>query len=123
VTFLHDGSETTTASFDVSVEDGDEDGSSPTASKFTFTVNPVNDAPVNTVSATTRVTDEDTDLAITGLSFSDPDATAPPTTVTLTVLHGTLTVRTDVPGGSTHLKSPATARIRSRSRARLIPST
>ena len=40
VTFLHDGSETTTASFKVSVEDGNEDSSTPTESTFNFTVTP-----------------------------------------------------------------------------------
>ncbi|UWZ96982.1 tandem-95 repeat protein [Vibrio splendidus] len=46
VTFKHDGSETTSASFDVNVEDGDEDGSTPVDSTFNLTVTPVNDAPV-----------------------------------------------------------------------------
>ncbi|MGQ3277319.1 MAG: cadherin-like domain-containing protein, partial [Shinella sp.] len=45
VAFVHDGTETTTATFKVSVEDGDEDNSIPTSSTFTFSVNPVNDAP------------------------------------------------------------------------------
>ncbi|MDO6125070.1 Ig-like domain-containing protein, partial [Shinella curvata] len=45
VAFVHDGTETTTASFKVSVEDGDEDNSIPTSSTFTFSVNHVNDAP------------------------------------------------------------------------------
>ena len=38
VTFLHDGSETTAASFKVSVEDGNEDASTPTQSTFHLTV-------------------------------------------------------------------------------------
>ncbi|PMM65552.1 hypothetical protein BCT48_18990, partial [Vibrio sp. 10N.261.46.F12] len=46
VTFKHDGSETTSASFDVNVEDGNEDGSTPVNSTFNLTVTPVNDAPV-----------------------------------------------------------------------------
>ncbi|PMM38933.1 hypothetical protein BCT54_14865 [Vibrio splendidus] len=45
VTFKHDGSETTSASFDVNVEDGDEDDSTPADSTFNLTVTPVNDAP------------------------------------------------------------------------------
>ncbi|MCC5526821.1 hypothetical protein [Vibrio lentus] len=45
VTFKHDGSETTSASFDVNVEDGNEDGSTPVDSTFNLTVTPVNDAP------------------------------------------------------------------------------
>jgi VCBS repeat-containing protein len=43
VVFVHDGSETTTATFDVSVDDGNEDASPPTVSAFDFTVDPVND--------------------------------------------------------------------------------
>ena len=46
VSFQHDGSETTTASFDVSVEDGDEATSTPVASTFYLTVTPVNDPAV-----------------------------------------------------------------------------
>ncbi|MFS1883438.1 tandem-95 repeat protein [Vibrio sp. 10N.261.54.E10] len=46
VTFKHDGSETTSASFDINVEDGNEDGSTPVDSSFNLTVTPVNDAPV-----------------------------------------------------------------------------
>ena len=41
VTFVHDGSATTSASFLVNVEDGNEDSSTPTDSPFTFIVNPV----------------------------------------------------------------------------------
>lgn len=48
VSFVHDGSETGTASFDVSVEDGNEDGSAPVAQTFTLDVTPVNDDPVLT---------------------------------------------------------------------------
>ena len=48
VAFQHDGSETTAASFNVQVEDGNEDGSTPVASTFNFTVTPVNDAPALT---------------------------------------------------------------------------
>jgi hypothetical protein len=45
VTFLHNGSETTSASFNVSVEDGNEDVSTPVAQAVSVTVTPVNDAP------------------------------------------------------------------------------
>ena len=48
VSFVHDGSDTTTASFQVSVEDGNEDGSTPAASTFNLTVTPANDPPVLT---------------------------------------------------------------------------
>lgn len=45
VRFRHDGSEGTRAGFNVTVEDGDEDGSAPVASRFDITVTPVDDAP------------------------------------------------------------------------------
>ena len=43
VSFQHDGSETTAASFQVTVEDGNEDGSTPTPATFNLTVTAVND--------------------------------------------------------------------------------
>ncbi len=52
VTFLHNGSETATASFAVNVEDGNEDTSAPVNSTFNLTVTPQNDAPVITSTAT-----------------------------------------------------------------------
>ena len=61
-------------------------------------VNAVNDAPVNTVPGPQSV-NEDTDLAITGLSVADVDAGPAIITVTLSVASGTLTVRDDVAGG------------------------
>ncbi len=48
VVFVHDGSETTSAGFDVSVEDGNEDVSIPTSQAFSFTVTPVDHAPTLT---------------------------------------------------------------------------
>ena len=58
VTFLHNGSETLAASFKVSVEDGNEDSSTPIQSTFNLTVTPVNDAPV-TVADTLAAMAED----------------------------------------------------------------
>ena len=46
VSFVHDGSQTSTASFQVVVEDGNEDGSTPVASTFNLTVTPPNSPPV-----------------------------------------------------------------------------
>jgi hypothetical protein len=43
VSFSHNGSETAAASFDVAVEDGDEDGSVPVAQTFSLTVTATND--------------------------------------------------------------------------------
>ena len=48
VSFVHDGSETLSASFQVAVEDGNEDGSAPVAQTFNLTVTAVNAAPVLT---------------------------------------------------------------------------
>ncbi|MCP4967633.1 MAG: hypothetical protein GY926_20670, partial [bacterium] len=62
VTFVHDGSETTVASFDVNVEDGDEDISTPTDSTFNFTVTPVNDTPTLAASAANDTLTENTDV-------------------------------------------------------------
>ncbi len=45
VTFVHDGSETITARFDVSLADGGENGAAPDTDTFIMTVTPVNDAP------------------------------------------------------------------------------
>ncbi|SOC38296.1 cadherin-like protein, partial [Rhizobium subbaraonis] len=74
VTFVHDGSETTKASFKVSLEDGNEDGSTPATSTFDFGVTPVNDAPVLTgdLKATVKEGGSYT-LTKSDLSFSDPD--------------------------------------------------
>lgn len=44
-------------------------------------------------------TEEDTPVAITGLSVADPDASLLPMQVTLSVLHGTITIDTTIAGG------------------------
>ncbi len=72
VSFTHDGSETTVASFDVSVEDGNEDGSTPVAQPFAFTVNPVNDAPVG-VPAILGDVEVDAALSADTTGISDAD--------------------------------------------------
>jgi len=84
VSFTHDGSETTGASFSVTVEDGNEDGSAPTQSTFTFTVNPVNDAPVITGDLAATV-DEGSSYTLTAadLGFDDPDDIASGVTFTV----------------------------------------
>jgi large repetitive protein len=58
---------------------------------FDIVVNPVNDAPVNTLPAD-QVTDEDQALLLTGLSISDVDAGTGSMTVTLSVNRGLLTL-------------------------------
>ncbi|WP_297324593.1 cadherin-like domain-containing protein [Nitrosomonas sp.] len=49
VSFAHDGSETASAGFSFSLEDGGEDGVLPASDTFSFTVTPVNDNPTGTV--------------------------------------------------------------------------
>jgi hypothetical protein len=64
----------------------------------TITINPVNDAPFNTVPGTQTV-DENTDLVVSGISVADVDAGAGDLVMTLTVNNGTLTVNDGVAGG------------------------
>ncbi|URK85931.1 Ig-like domain-containing protein (plasmid) [Rhizobium sp. RCAM05350] len=72
VTFRHDGSETTKASFKVLVEDGNEDHSTPVGSTFNLTVTPVNDAPVLTGDRKATVAEGSTyTLTAADLGFTD----------------------------------------------------
>ena len=73
-----------TISFKVS--DGQKDSAAATKA---IAITAVNDAPVNTVPGAQGV-DEDTDLAITGISFSDPDAGTAQVKADVSVAHGTL---------------------------------
>lgn len=76
VSFRHDGSETTKASFSVSVEDLDGDKSVPKASAFEFTVAPVNTAPSLKLPSAQSVANGES-LAFkakTAITVSDPDA-------------------------------------------------
>ncbi|TPK32407.1 DUF5801 repeats-in-toxin domain-containing protein, partial [Mesorhizobium sp. B2-5-3] len=88
VTFTHNGSETTAASFQINVEDGNEDSSTPVNSAFDFTVTPVNDAPIGVndsiiISATTNETVTIPNWALL-LNDSDPDGNS----LTLTAASG-----------------------------------
>jgi hypothetical protein len=74
VYFSHDGSEGASASFDVRVEDGNEDNSATDVRTFNVTVNPVNDAPTFTSSAYTAVPDQIQDGNSTGIGLSGTDA-------------------------------------------------
>src|SRR3954462_6540466 len=69
----------------------------------TITRDAVTDAPVNHLPGANPAGSEDVAFAITGVSVTDVDAN--PAThsiiVALSVLHGTLTIRTDVPTGVT----------------------
>ncbi|MCV3737935.1 M10 family metallopeptidase C-terminal domain-containing protein, partial [Rhizobium sp. TRM96647] len=77
VSFVHSGAESTKASFKVSVEDGNEDRSTPVARTFSFTVTPVNDAPELVATQTLRKIAEDASTAsarkVATLEISDPD--------------------------------------------------
>ena len=66
---------------------------------------PANNAPENKVPAALSV-DEDTDLSIIGLSIGDSDAGNGPMKITLSVLHGTLTVAS---AGGASVKGSGTA--------------
>ena len=96
--YRHDGNEIHADSFKFTVSDGSGDGE-PTGT-FAITVGAVNDSPVLTV-PTAKTVDEDASLAITGISIADVDVASATMTATLTVLQGTLTVNTGVPGGVT----------------------
>ena len=92
VTFLHDGSETTAAAFQVAVEDGNEDTSTPTPSTFNLTVTPVN-TPANAAPVITSNGGQDTAtvsvvenrIAVTTVTATDPDASD---TLTFSIVGG-----------------------------------
>ena len=67
------------------------DGTAQDIDTIAITVNPVNDAPVNTVPGPQSV-NEDSNHSIAGLAIADVDAGAGTLTATLSVTHGTLTV-------------------------------
>ncbi len=74
----------------------DADGDSRIAT-VTLTINPVNDAPVNTLPATIGPVAEDGTLAITGVSVGDVDGD--PLTTTVSINHGILNI--GATGGAT----------------------
>jgi len=86
-----DNPSTVTRTINVSVNDGAADSNTAIA---TVTVMAVNDAPVNTLPAGGWTVNEDTALALTGLSVTDPDAGTGTVTVTLSVGSGTLAAAT-----------------------------
>ena len=74
VEVIHDGSETVTGSFEVVVEDGNEDVSSPTPQTVNISVTPVNDPPVlgGSLSAAFNEGAAYT-LTTTELTYTDPE--------------------------------------------------
>lgn len=74
VVFIHDGSDTLDAGFDISLSDGGEDSASAATGSFSIIVNAINDAP--SIDATTPITvDEGATytLTTTDLQLSDSD--------------------------------------------------
>ncbi|MCA9196849.1 MAG: tandem-95 repeat protein [Planctomycetales bacterium] len=86
ITYDHDGSQTSSDSFDFTVDDG---SGSTTSASFNWMVTNVNDAPVVTVPSTQNV-NEDVAIAIGGLSVADDDGNL--ATVQLTANNGVLNV-------------------------------
>ncbi len=73
VSFRHDGGETSTASFLVNVEDGNQDGSAPVNGTFNFTVTPANDPPFGSNKTITIQEDNFYILKVADFGFSDPN--------------------------------------------------
>ena len=71
LSYTHDGSETTSDSFDAKISDSG--GGAEEQQTFPITITPENDAPVNVVPAGLTVV-EQTATTITGLSVQDPDS-------------------------------------------------
>ncbi|MBS0246862.1 MAG: VCBS repeat-containing protein [Proteobacteria bacterium] len=88
VSFHHDGSETTSASFSVSLDDGHH-SSLATPSTFNLSVNPVNDAPETTTPATASGQEDQASIAV-NLSGTDVDGTVASFRITELPLNGTL---------------------------------
>jgi Cadherin-like/Bacterial cadherin-like domain len=94
VQYKHDGSETTSDSFDFSLADGGEDAAMPATGTFNITVTPVNDAPIVTAPAMALNVQEKANLAIegTGFSVTDSDEAGGGASAMLSVTEGDITV-------------------------------
>ncbi|MEZ6095179.1 MAG: cadherin-like domain-containing protein [Pirellulaceae bacterium] len=73
VTYDHNGSETLSDSFNFSLADGGENGSTPATGAFNFTVTPVNDAPSGTDGTITATEGVDYVFSSGDFGFSDVD--------------------------------------------------
>jgi large repetitive protein len=94
------------ASFTFQVRDagGTADGGQDTdqsANTMTFDVDPINDAPVNTLGATVIIDEDAVGAPLTGMSIFDVDAGNDPITILLEVGHGVLAISETVVGGIT----------------------
>ncbi len=83
------------------LQDGEIGGGQADADTLNFEISAVNDSPVNAVPGGTLSVATETTLKVTGLSFSDSDLGTQDAVVTLTVTHGTISVRTDAASGLT----------------------
>ncbi|MCB9931904.1 MAG: tandem-95 repeat protein [Planctomycetes bacterium] len=92
ITYDHDGSETSTGSFDFTVTDTGSPTGSAGSATFTFTVAAVNDAPVAGGTASLLLDEDTTDVV--SLNFTDTDIAAGTDTaqVALSATNGTLTL-------------------------------
>ncbi|MFP4313054.1 MAG: cadherin-like domain-containing protein [Alphaproteobacteria bacterium] len=74
VAFIHDGSETTSAGFDISLADGGENGTSAVTASVSITVTPVNDAPDDITLSNANIHESETLGTVIGtLSTIDVD--------------------------------------------------
>lgn len=90
VSYIHNGSETTTDSFRFSVVDAG--GAIAAPGTFSISVLPVNDAPVLTLPTTTQSVDQGTNSLIAGVRMADVDLGTGELTVTLAADNGVLTL-------------------------------
>ena len=95
ITYDHNGSETTSDSFDFSLADGGENGSTPATGTFNFTINAINDDPVNAGSLPSDITaveDTSSNVDLSAINLSDADHGGGNLTVTImTATGGNLT--------------------------------
>lgn len=82
VRFIHDGSETITAGFDLAITD--DEGAGTDTTTMTITVTPVNDAPVATNNGLTTSEGGTATITTAALNISDPDTAATNLVVSVT---------------------------------------
>ncbi|AWB67172.1 hypothetical protein C2869_12320 [Saccharobesus litoralis] len=91
ITYVHDGSETTSDSFVFVNEDGNEDSSTPANQTFSLTITPVNDAPAVSVNDGLTLNEGATaTISATDLSVTDVDDSEVTYTLSSVPTNGTL---------------------------------
>ena len=89
LTIVHDGSENFSAGFDVTLQDGGQDGTVPVNASVTVTITPVNESPVLVTNTGTSVNEGATKTITSAmLSFSDVDDVATGLSYTVSNLSG-----------------------------------